>query len=132
MKYVCLGYIEDGKWDAMSDSEQKAMMEECFAYDDVLRRNGHFLGGEALQSARTAATLRWQQESGLRIIHLAGDVLHCFGIESRPVREHRQLISTELLLCENVSNDEMLAGHANLLLSTLPIRLMPSSIISGC
>jgi hypothetical protein len=23
------------------------MMEECFAYDDVLRRGGHFLGGEA-------------------------------------------------------------------------------------
>jgi hypothetical protein len=60
MKYVCLGYIEDGKWDAMSERERKAMMEECFAYDDVLRRNGHFLGGEALQSARTAATLRWQ------------------------------------------------------------------------
>jgi hypothetical protein len=36
------------------------MMEECFAYDDVLRQNGHFLGGEALQSARNAATLRYQ------------------------------------------------------------------------
>ncbi|MGH9883641.1 MAG: YciI family protein, partial [Pyrinomonadaceae bacterium] len=35
-------------------------MEECFAYDDVLRKNGHFVGGEALQSARTATTLRYQ------------------------------------------------------------------------
>ena len=35
------------------------MMHECFAYDDVLRANGHFLAGEALQSARTARTLRW-------------------------------------------------------------------------
>src|SRR6516165_1730749 len=34
------------------------MMEECFAYDDVLRRGGHFLGGEALDSARNAVTLR--------------------------------------------------------------------------
>jgi len=59
VKYVCLGYIEDGKWERLSESEQKAMMEECFAYDDVLRKNGHFLGGEALQSARNAATLRW-------------------------------------------------------------------------
>jgi len=33
-------------------------MEECFAYDAVLRRGGHFLGGEALDSARNAVTLR--------------------------------------------------------------------------
>jgi hypothetical protein len=36
------------------------MMDECFAYDEVLRKNGHFAGGEALQSARNAITLRWQ------------------------------------------------------------------------
>jgi hypothetical protein len=36
------------------------MMEECFAYDDVLRENGHFAGGEALQNAASAATLRWK------------------------------------------------------------------------
>jgi hypothetical protein len=60
MKYVCLGYIEDGKWEATPETERQAMMEECFAYDDLLRKNGHFLGGEALQSARNAATLRWQ------------------------------------------------------------------------
>jgi hypothetical protein len=34
------------------------MMEECFACDDELRRGGHFLGGEALDSARNAVTLR--------------------------------------------------------------------------
>lgn len=28
------------------------MMEECFAYDDELRRGGHFLGREALDLAR--------------------------------------------------------------------------------
>ena len=59
MKYICLGYIEDGKWERLSESERNAMMEECFAYDDVLRKGGHFAGGEALQSARNAVTLRW-------------------------------------------------------------------------
>jgi hypothetical protein len=44
----------------MSKSEIDAAMEECFDYDDVLRKKGHFVGGEALQSARNAATLRWQ------------------------------------------------------------------------
>ena len=60
MRYICLGYIEEKKWDTMSESERNAMMDECFAYDDVLRKNGHFAGGEALQSARNAITLRWQ------------------------------------------------------------------------
>jgi hypothetical protein len=44
----------------MSKSEQDAFIEECFAYDDVLRQGGHFVGGEALQGGRNAATLRFQ------------------------------------------------------------------------
>ncbi len=36
-------------------------MDECFAYDDELRKNGHSVGGEALQSARNATTLRWRK-----------------------------------------------------------------------
>jgi hypothetical protein len=45
----------------MSDSEPKAFVEQCFAYDDILRENGHRLtGGEALQSARKARTVRSQ------------------------------------------------------------------------
>jgi hypothetical protein len=60
MKYVCLGYIEENKWEAMSESERNAMMDECFNYDDLLRKNGHFAGGEALQGPRNATTLRWQ------------------------------------------------------------------------
>src|SRR5215510_5916311 len=59
MKYICLGYIAEKKWETLSENERNAMMDECFAYDDVLRKDGHFAGGEALQSARSAATLRW-------------------------------------------------------------------------
>lgn len=61
MKYICLGYIEQGKWEALPESEQQALMDECFAYDDVLRAGGHFIGGEALQSAGNAITLRWRE-----------------------------------------------------------------------
>jgi len=60
MKYVCLGYIEAGKFENTPESERNAMVDGCFAYDDVLRRNGHFAGGEALQPASTAVTLRFQ------------------------------------------------------------------------
>jgi len=58
MKYVCLGFIDESKFAAIPPEEAQRMMEECFAYDDVLRRGGHFLGGEALDSARNAVTLR--------------------------------------------------------------------------
>ena len=60
MKYICLGYIDPKKWETMSESERNAMMDECFAYDDVLRKNGHFVGGEALQGPQNASTLRFQ------------------------------------------------------------------------
>ena len=65
MKYICLGYIEENKWETMSESERNAMLDECFNYDDVLRENGHFAGGQALQSPRNATTLRWQGGKGL-------------------------------------------------------------------
>jgi hypothetical protein len=58
MKYVCLGYIEPGKLEGLSESERNAMMDSCFTYDDVLRKNGHFAGGEALQPPGSAVTLR--------------------------------------------------------------------------
>jgi hypothetical protein len=52
--------MEANKFETMSESERNAFVDECLAYDDVLRKNGHFVGGEALQSARNAVTLRVQ------------------------------------------------------------------------
>ncbi len=60
MKYICLGYIEPGKFEGMSEDERRAMLDECFDYDDHLRANGHFAGGEALQPPQTALTLYWK------------------------------------------------------------------------
>jgi hypothetical protein len=58
MKFVCLGYIDESKFATIPPQDAERMMEECFAYDDELRRGGQFLGGEALDSARKAVTLR--------------------------------------------------------------------------
>ena len=58
MKFICLGYADPSKFAAMSEAEGQAAMEACFAYDDTLRRGGHFIGGEALQTADRAVTLR--------------------------------------------------------------------------
>lgn len=60
MKYICLGYIEPNKFETMSETERNAMLDECFAYDDELRKKGHFAGGEGLQGPQTATTLRWK------------------------------------------------------------------------
>lgn len=58
MKFICLGYADHSKFAAMTEAEMAALMEECLAYDDVLRQGGHFAGGEALQAADQAVTLR--------------------------------------------------------------------------
>lgn len=58
MKYICLGLYDEAAYTQMSKTDAQKMFDECFAYDDVLRRGGHFLGGEALDSARNAVTLR--------------------------------------------------------------------------
>jgi hypothetical protein len=60
MKYICLGYIEPNKFETMSEREQRAMLDECFSYDDQLKKNGHWAGGEALQGPTAAMTLRWK------------------------------------------------------------------------
>lgn len=62
MKYICLGYYDKAKFDAMPEAERNAMFDTCFDYDDHLRANGHFAGGEALQGPETALSL--QKKSG--------------------------------------------------------------------
>ena len=57
MKYICLGYYDKGKFDGMTDTERNAMFDACLEYDDHLRANGHWAGGEALQGPETALTV---------------------------------------------------------------------------
>ena len=58
MKCDCLGFFDEAAFAQIPEAEVQSLMDECFAYDDVLRRGGHYLGGEALDSARNAVTLR--------------------------------------------------------------------------
>lgn len=61
MKYVCLGYIEPGKFENMSESERNTVFDECFSYHDELRKNGNLVAEEALQPANTAVTISWKK-----------------------------------------------------------------------
>jgi hypothetical protein len=60
MKYICLGYYQPSKVENLSETERNMMFDECFSYDDELRKNGHFAAGEALQPVDTAMTLSWR------------------------------------------------------------------------
>ncbi|MDD8018725.1 MAG: YciI family protein [Bacteroidota bacterium] len=60
MKYICLGYIDENMFNAKSEKEQKNFVDECMTYDKELRKNKNFIGGEALQSIRTATTIRYK------------------------------------------------------------------------
>jgi hypothetical protein len=59
MKYICLGYLDEKKWQEMSESERQTFIKECLTYDDELRKNGNYVGGEALQHSQNATSLRW-------------------------------------------------------------------------
>jgi hypothetical protein len=59
MKFICLGYADPKLFASVSEAQMNAMMDSCFTYDDLLRANGHFKGGEGLQPPSTAVTLRY-------------------------------------------------------------------------
>jgi hypothetical protein len=58
MKYLCLVYGEEKELDALSKGDMEALVAESLAYDDVLRKSGHYLVSEALQSVTAAKTVR--------------------------------------------------------------------------
>jgi hypothetical protein len=58
MKYLCMVFFDEKKLKALSKSESDALTAESLDYDQLLRKNGHFLAAQALQPVRTAATLR--------------------------------------------------------------------------
>jgi hypothetical protein len=57
MKYICLGYIEPGKFEGMTEDERHAVLDECFEHNDHLRANGHVVAELPLQPPEAALTL---------------------------------------------------------------------------
>jgi hypothetical protein len=61
MKYLCLAYEEEGALDALSRADWDALRKETLDYVDDLRRSGRLIVTHALQSVRTATTVRVRQ-----------------------------------------------------------------------
>ena len=42
VKYICFGYLDVKNWETKSESERNAMIDDCFADDDVLKKKGYW------------------------------------------------------------------------------------------
>ena len=51
MKYLCLVYLDEKRLDELPD-------EECVDFDTAVRKSGHCIASEALESVQTATTVR--------------------------------------------------------------------------
>jgi hypothetical protein len=51
MKYLCLVYLDEKRLNELPD-------EDCVAFDASIRKSGHCIASEALQSVETATTVR--------------------------------------------------------------------------
>jgi hypothetical protein len=58
MKYLCLAYEQESVLNALSRTEWDALRGETLSYVEELRKRGHLVSTEPLQSARTATTVR--------------------------------------------------------------------------
>ena len=58
MKYLCIAYEEQRKLDELSKSDWQALRQETLDYVESLRKRGRLIITHALQSARTASTVR--------------------------------------------------------------------------
>ncbi|MGO9470236.1 MAG: YciI family protein [Isosphaeraceae bacterium] len=97
MRYLCMVCYDQKTLDKLSKPEFDALVAESLAYDDELRKGGHYLYSGALQSVETATILRIQSGKVLATDgpfaetkeHLGGFIV----IEARDVNEAIRLSS---------------------------------------
>jgi hypothetical protein len=58
VKYLCIVIVDEKKQDAMPEADLQALIDESLEYDDTLRKGGHFLAAQALESVNAATTVR--------------------------------------------------------------------------
>lgn len=60
MKFLCLVYYEETKLAALSKADFDVLVHDSLAYDDALRKGGHYVESAALEPVSAATTLRRQ------------------------------------------------------------------------
>ncbi len=110
MKYICFGYLDVERSAMLSEREQKAALDRCFDYDDLLKKNGHWVTGEALHGPEKAATLRYQN----------GKV----SVTDGPYAETKELLGGLLILEARDLNQaiELMSNHPGMNMGPWEIR----------
>jgi len=110
MRFLCLSYINETKFEFLSESEREIFIKECSAYDDILRKSGYFIRLEALESARNAKTLRYGNDK--------------VSITDGPYAETKEQLGGILLLNANDLHHatELMSKHPGIRVATFEIR----------
>jgi len=58
MRYLCLIYSDEAWWEKASEAEMQKGMAEYNAVTENIKKNGNYVGGEALQPTKTAKSVR--------------------------------------------------------------------------
>jgi hypothetical protein len=58
MKYLCMVLVDEKKLEALPASELQALDDASIAFDDSLRKRGHLIAAQALESVQTATIVR--------------------------------------------------------------------------
>ena len=110
MKFLCLSYMDETKFEFLSESERERFIKDCSAYDAILRKSGNFIRLEALESARNAKTLRYWNDR--------------VSITDGPYAETKEQIGGILLF--NASDlhhaTELMSKHPGIRVATFEIR----------
>ncbi len=58
MKYLCLAYYDEAKFDALPKAELEAIVSRCPPHDEALRKSGHLIAQASLGPTRSSTTIR--------------------------------------------------------------------------
>jgi hypothetical protein len=58
MKFMFMIYHDENVLDALPEGEMQALIDSALDYDDEIRQSGHYIVSDALESSRTARTIR--------------------------------------------------------------------------
>ncbi len=93
MKFVCLAYLNLHEWSGKSEAYKLQFEEDCFAYEDELRAQGHFVDAESLEAG---GGLRLQIENGrsvTREVSVERPIAYILKIEARDLNHAITLVA---------------------------------------
>ena len=61
MKYLCLAYYDEKKFETLTESDMAAIGRECRPLDEELQRSGHLLEVGSLAATKDSVSLRPRQ-----------------------------------------------------------------------